>query len=281
MERMHTQMNQATSLFYTADYEESKILFEQLLKTYLKNKDIHGALRCHYRLACLTYTRGDMEQFHHFTEQYNILFTSFLAKNAEHYIEQNMLLGLQAMSNLKHSRAIPFFASVADQATAKFSKHKISALLFMQKCQITLGNYEQAEALDQQLGDYVDVMENDTQQILHLYLNRAYLAMMQGDVANFEKYISLTKQHPDYSFLQKEPMFVAILEAKYLAAQGEWVDAIKLLQNTMAALEPMTDPQILYMIYTSFIEYYEQIQNHKEALHYAKLLMALERSIAL
>lgn len=278
---MHTQMNQATSLFYTADYEESKILFNYLLKTSLKNKDIHGALRCYYRLACITYTRGDMEQFNHFAEKYHSLFTSFLAKDLEHYIEQNMLLGLQEITNLKYSRAIPFFASVADQATPKFKKHKISALLFMQKCQIALSNYEQAEMLNIELEQFIDAMKNDTQQILHLYLNRAYLAILQGDFILFENYIARTKQHPDYAFLQKEPMFVAILEAKQLAMQGDFVEAIKRLQNEIALLEPITDPQILYMIYTAFIEYYEQIQNHKEALHYAKLLMALERNVTI
>lgn len=274
---MHTQMNQATSLFYTADYEESKILFAHLLKLYLKNKDIHGALRCYYRLACLTYTRGDMEQFNQYTEEYLSLFTSFLAKDIEHYIEQNMLLGLQAMVNLKHSRAIPFFAYVADQATAKFKKHKISALLFMQKCQITIGNYEQAEMLDSQLNDYIPAMENDTQQLLHLYLNRAYLALMVGNIKRFEDYIVRTKQHPDYQLLQKEPIFVAILEAKRLANEEDFVEAIKRLQNEIKQHEPIRDPQLLYMIFTAFIEYYEQIQNHKEALHYAKLLMAIER----
>ena len=280
MEHMQRQMNQATSLFYTADYEESKILFEQLLKSYLKNKDIHGALRCYYRLACLTYTRDDMKQFNHFAEQYNTLFTSFLAKNIEHYIEQNMLLGLQAMTNLKHSRAIPFFASVANQAAAKFKKHKISALLLIQKCQITLGNFEQAEALDADLAGFVETMENDTQQILHLYLNRAYLAILQSDFVTFNDYIARTKQHPDYAFLQKEPMFVAILEAKHLALQGNFVKAIKRLQAQVASLEPLQDPQILYMLYTAFIEYFEQTQNHKEALHYAKLLIALEREVS-
>ena len=280
MERLHIQMNQATSLFYTADYEESKILFQQLLKTFTKNKDIHGMLRCYYRLACLTYTRGEIALFHHYSEKYSTLFTSFLAKNIEHYIEHNMLLGLQAMVNLKHSRAIPFFAAVVDQATAKFKKHKISAMLFIQKCQITLGNFDQAEMMDDQLDDYIREMKEDVQQILHLYLNRAYFALLQQDMVVFEQYILLAKQHPEYSFLLKEPVFIAILKAKQLALQGDYVKAIKRLQSTTSKYDSVKDPQLLYMIYTAFIEYYEQIQNHKEALHYAKLLMALERTVS-
>jgi len=272
-------MNQATSLFYTAEYEESKILFKLLLKTYLKNNDTHGALRCYYRLAYLTYTRGDMEQFRTFADKYHLLFTSFLAKDIEHYIEQNMLLGLQAITNLKHSLAIPFFAAVVEQSTTNFKKHKISALLFMQKCHITLGNFEQAEALDAQLCEYLDAMENDTQQILHLHLNRAYLAILQGDLATFESYISRTKKHNDYELLQKEAVFVAILEAKHQALQGNFAKSIKRLKGELSLHEPIEDPQILYLIYTAFIEYYEQTKNHKEALHYAKLLMALVREV--
>lgn len=277
---MHVQMNQATSLFYTADYEESKILFEQLLKTYSKSNNTHGTLRCYYRLACLTYTRGEMTTFAHYVEKYNALFTSFLAKDIEHYIEHNMLLGLTAISNLKYSRAIPFFASVVAQSTPKLKKQKISAMLFLQKCQMMIGNIEQAEMIDAELNSYIEFMENDTQQILHLYLNRAYLAMVTGNEEKFTNYIELAKNHVYYHFSVKEPIFVAVLQSKKEAASGNYVEAIKTLQNAFNATEQVEDAQILYMAYSALIEYYEETQNHKNALHYAKLLMALERNRA-
>lgn len=281
LNRLQMQMKQATSLLYTADYEGSKTLLEQLLETHLANHNIHGALHCYYRLAFLTYTLGETEQFTNYTEKYNNLFTSFLAQDIEHYIEHNMLLGIQSMSNLKYSRAIPFLNSVVTQSSPKYKKHKISALLLLQYCQLTLGNIEQAEIIHEKLSDYEASMREDTQQILQLYLNRAYTSYLLKDDESLETFIAELKAHRNISVLTREALFLSILTAKYLGRKGEYIEAIKQLTTILDTYNQMRDPQILYMIYSALIEYYEQIQNHKEALYFAKLLMALERQISL
>ena len=281
LNRLQIQMKKATSLLYTADYEESKIILDKLLLTYLSDHDVHGILRCYYRLAFISYARGEIEQFTDYTERYNALFTSFLAKDIEFYIEQNMLLGLQAMSNLKYSRAIPFLSSVVTHSSPKYKKYKISALLFIQNCQLTLGNIEQAEIINEQLREYEASMQGHTQQIIQLYLNRAYTYYLLEDDENLETLIAEIKSHPDISLLTKETIFLSILKAKHLGRKGEYIKAINDLESILNTYNKMRDPQLLYMIYSALIEYYEQIQNHKEALYFAKLLMALERELSL
>lgn len=283
MEQLTTQMTQATKSFYTADYEESKIIFEQLLKTYRKLHDSHNELRCLYRLSCIAFTRGQMAKFNNLLSQYNKLFVNEFTELQEHLIEHEMLLGLQAMTHLKYSKAVPHFSKVVLLSqNAKYKKYKISALLFIQKCQIVLGNVEQAITIsDSIFDDYYSAIKNDTQQYLHFVLNRAYAFIQLRRMDDFEVAIRMCETHPDYDLLLKEQVFTAILRAKQLAAVDDYISAIKLLQQTLAKSEPMQDAQMSYMIYSSLIDYYEQIRNHKEALHYAKLLMGLQRSIAM
>ena len=283
VDQLQSQMTLATKSFYTADYEESKIIFEQLLKTYKKQNDERNVLRCLYRLSCLAYTRGQMTTFLKLFQEYKEALTDGLITTQEHSIEYEMLLGLHSMTHLKYSKAIPHFSKVVLLCqNAKYKKQKISALLFIQKCQIVLGNAEQAIATSNSIfNDYYNTMKGDTQQYLHYVLNRAYAFMQLQRMDDFELAIRMCETHPDYALLLKEQVFTAILRAKQLAALNDYIGAIKLLQDTLSKSEVMQDAQMSYMIYSALIDYYEQIQNHKEALHYAKLLMGLQRSISM
>ena len=283
MEQLQIQMFQATKAFYTADYEESKIIFEQLLKAYKKRNDARNIVRCLYRLSCLAYTRGQMPQFHELVKQFQNALTEKLSTILEHLIEQQMLYGLQAMAYLKYSKAIPHFSKVvALSQNAKYKKQKISALLFLQKCQIIVGNNEQAiKESDAIWADYKELIQEDTQQYLHYVLNRAHAFIQLKNVEAFEETIQLCEQHPDFHLLMKEQIFTAILRSKHLALTNNYIGAIKLLQVALSQSAEMHDMQMQYMMYSSLIDYFEQIQNHKEALHYAKLLMNIQRYAAI
>ena len=283
MEQLQIQMSQATKSFYSADYEESKIIFEQLLKVYSKKNDTRNVVRCLYRLCCLAYTRGQISQFHALLKKYKEALTEELLALPEHLIEYEMLLAIQALTQLTYSKAIPHFSKVVMLSqNTKYKKQKISALLFIQKCQIILGNAEQAITTSNSIwDDYYDVMKEDTQQYLHYVLNRAYAFMQLNCMEEFEVTIRLCEQHPDFHLLLKEQVFTAILRAKQHAINNHHIQAIKLLKGALAKYEDFQDAEMLYMMFSALIDYYEHIQQHKEALHYAKKLMGLQRSIAM
>ena len=63
MSHLQSRMDYASSLFRTAEYEESKIIFNRLLKIYTKRAHTENMCFCLSRLACIAYTQGEMKKF--------------------------------------------------------------------------------------------------------------------------------------------------------------------------------------------------------------------------
>ena len=279
MAHLQTRMDYATDLFRTAEYEEAKILFNQLLKIYTKQAHIENMCLCLYRLAYIAYIRGEMQKFDELFDYYKTLIPK--TKHQKLVAEYAMLTGLKELSVQHYEQAVQAFSNVipiADELS--LIKHKVSALLSIQKCYLFLDYFDLSLEMSDELWlTYQETITSDVGQLLHYMLNRADTLYALERFEEMNVLIAKCETHPDLHMMPKEYTKTLLARAKYCMAKNEPHIAMISLEKAIKLTEAQEDINLLGEVYEVLIDNYEMRGKAKQALYYAKKRLELQKEL--
>lgn len=280
MPHSQTRMDYATTLFQTAEYEEAKIVFGQLLKIYKRESKLENVRLCLYRLACIAFIRGEMENFHN-------IFTHYQAckqqddgdlQNAEYHI----LKGLEKLSLQHYEEAIKAFTyalPIADKQT--LTEYKMTSLLYIQRCHILLGHAQLSLEMSDELWTTChQELLADAGQLFHYLLNRADTLHALAQLEEMSETLEACETHENLQIMPKEYAKTLLTRAKFHMAKQEHRPAILALEKAVEIAEEQEDINLCSEVYEVLIDNYERRGKTKQALRYAKKRMALHKKAA-
>lgn len=279
MAHLQSRMDYATGLFRTAEYEEAKIIFNHLLKIYTRQADIENMCLCLYRLACIAYIQGEMKKFDELFNYYKTLILKI--ENRKLLAEYALLNGLKELSVQRYEQAIQTFSNVvpiADELT--LVKLKVSALLSIQKCYLSLDYFDRSLEMSDELWlTYKETITSDVGQLLHYMLNRVDTLYALGRFEEMNLLITKCEAHPDLHMMLKEYAKTLLARAKYYMAKADPHTAISSLQKAIKLAETQEDINLLSEVYEIVINNYEMRGKTKQALYYAKKQLELQKEL--
>lgn len=279
MVHLQTRMDYATGLFRTAEYEEAKILFNQLLKKYTKQAHIENMCLCLYRLACIAYIHGEIQRFNELFDYYKTLVQK--TNEPKRAAEYAILTGLKELSIQHYEQAIQAFSNailIADELS--LIKHKVSVLLSIQKCYLFLDYFDLSLEMSEELWlNYKETITSDAGLLLHYMLNRAdtLYALQRFDEMNV--LITKCEVHPDLHMMPKAYAKTLLARAKCCMAKNEPHIAMASLEKAIELTEAQEDINLLGEVYEVLIDNYEMRGKAKQALYYAKKRLELQKEL--
>ena len=279
MAHLQSRMDYATSLFRTAEYEEAKIIFNRLLKTYTRQAHIGNMCLCLYKLAYIAYIQGEMQKFDELFNYYKTLILK--TEDRKLLAEYALLKGLKELSVQHYEQAIQTFSNVmpiADELT--LVKLKVSALLSIQKCYLFLDYSDLSLEMSDELWlTYKETITSDVGQLLHYMLNRVDTLYALQRLEEMNLLITKCEAHPDLHMMPKEYTKTLLTRAKYYMANADPHTAISSLEKAIELAETQEDINLLGEVYETLIDNYEMRGKTKQALYYAKKRLELQKEL--
>ncbi len=276
MEHLHIRMDYATRLFQTAEYEEAKIVFGHLLKIYTRQKQADQVRTCLYRLACIAYVNGEMQNFHELFTHYQEWMQ--LQPDAEYHV----LKGLEELSLQRHEPAIKAFTDVLPTVeTAGLVDYKLTSLLYIQTCHIALRRMQLSlEMSDELWTTHQKEIQADTGHFFHYLLNRADTLYGLERLEEMDELLEVGEAHEDLSAVPNEHIKTLLMRAKFHMARKERRAAAASLEKAGEVAEKQANIDLRSEVYKALIANYETRGKTKQALRYEKKHLALHRKAA-
>ena len=279
MAHLQSRMDYATSLFRTAEYEEAKIIFNRLLKTYKGQAHIENMCLCLYKLAYIAYIQGDMKKFDELFNYYKTLILK--TEDRKLLAEYALLKGLKELSVQHYEQAIQTFLNVmpiADELT--LLNLKVSALLSIQKCYLFLDYFDRSLEMSDELWlTYKETITSEVGQLLHYMLNRVDTLYALQRFEEMNLLIIQCEAHPDLHMMPKKYVKTLLARAKYYMATADSHAAMSSLGKALELAETQEDMNLLGEVYEALIDNYEMREKTKQALYYAKKLLELQKEL--
>ncbi len=279
MKQLQSRMDYAAKRFRQAEYEEARIVFTSLLKTYKKQQATKEVCLCLYRLACIAYVRGEVQNFQQLFHEYQALAKPL--NDLQLRIEYYVLCGLAELGVQRYEHAIKAFTQVlALTNDEQFIKQKVSASLYIQRCHILLEDYEKSlEMSDFIWQEHADVIHPDTGQLFHYLLNRADTMLALGRLQEADGLITQCERHADYAISPIEHIKTMLTRAKYQLADDEPQLALTMLEQAEVLALEQENANALSEIYETYVKNHEQLNNPQQALVYAKKRLKLQKNL--
>lgn len=279
VEYLQARMDYATRLYHTAEYEEAKIVFTSLLKTYKKHQATKEICLCLYNLACIAYVRGEIQTFHKLFTQFEQLSTS--VNDQQLQVEYYVLRGLTQLGCQQYEQALTTFTHVLFLSEQEiFIKQKVSALLYIQTCQILMARYEASLKISDDIWSlYEHIITPDTGQLYHYLLNRADTMLALNRLEEADALLTRCEEHSDYMIVPIEHIKTLVSRAKYHLAQQQPTIAITILEHAHQYAAKQEDVNLLSEIYETLIKNYELLDQTKAALACAKKRLKLHKEL--
>ena len=280
MPHLQTRMDYATTLFQTAEYEEAKIVFGQLLKIYKRQSQLENVRICLYRLACIASIRGEMENFHNLFMHYQACRQQ--EENALQNVEFHILQGLEKLSLQHYEEAISAFTYALPSADQQaLTEYKMTSLLYIQRCHILLGHAQLSlEMSDELWTTYHQELRADAGQLFHYLLNRADTLHALAQLEEMSELLEACETYEDVQIMPKEYAKTLLTRAKLHMAKKEHRPAILALEKAVEIAEEQADIHLCSEVYEVLIDNYESRGKTKQAHRYAKKRMALHKKAA-
>lgn len=280
MPYLQTRMDYATMLFHKAEYEEARIVFGQLLKLYKREGHLTNMRHCLYRLACIAYIRGEMQNFQEFLIHYQAgrKKEEEALSEAEYYV----LRGLEKLSLQRYEKAVNAFTHALALAEEKgVIEYKITSLLYIQDCHILLGHSELSlEMSDELWATYHKEIQSDAGQLFHYLLNRVDTLHAFSHLDEMSELLETCETYEDLHVMPKEYTKTLLARAKLHTAKEEARPAMRALEKAVEIAEGQEDMNLRSEVYEMLIDHYEQRGKAKQALRYAKKQQALHKKEA-
>lgn len=279
MVHLQSRMDYATGLFRTAEYEEAKIIFNHLLKIYTRQSHIENMCLCLHRLACIAYIQGEMKKFNELFNYYKTLIPK--VEHQKLSAEYSLLKGLQELSVQHYEQAIEAFSNVVSIADElKLVKLKVSALLSIQKCYLSLDYFDLSLEMSDELWlTFKESITSDVGQLLNYMLNRADTLYALQRFEEMDLLITECEAHPDLHMMPKQYVKTLIARAKYYMVKADPHTAMTSLEKAIKLTESQEDINLLCEVYEILIDNYEIQGKTKQALHYAKKQLELKKKL--
>ena len=279
MAHLQARMDYANGLFHTAEYEEAKIIFNHLFKIYTKQAHVENMCLCLYRLACIAYIQGETKKFNAIFQDYETLIPETAHRKL--LAEYTFLKGLKKLSIQHYEQAIHAFLNViplADELT--FVKLKVSALLSIQKCYLSLDYFGLSLEMSDELWlTYKDSLTSDAGQLIHYMLNRAHTLYALQRFEEMNLLITKCVVHPDLHMMPTQYVQTLLARAKYDMVKSDPYTALSSLEKALTVTEAQEDISLLSEVYDIVIEHYEMRGKTKQALYYAKKRLELHKEL--
>ena len=279
MAHLHSRMDYANGLFRTAEYEEAKILFTHLLKIYTKQSHIENMCLCLHRLACIAFIQGEMKKFDEIFSYYKTLLPKVAHQKSA--AEYSLLKGLKELSVQHYAQAIQTFShvvSISDELN--LLKLKVSALLFIQKCHLSLDYFDLSLEMSDELWlTFKETITSDVGQLVDYMLNRADTLYKLECFEEMNLLVTKCEGHPDLHMMPKQYVKTLLARAKYYMVKADPHTAMSSLEKAIKLTEALEDSNLLCELYEILIDYYELQGNTKQALYYAKKQLKLQKEL--
>ena len=279
MVHLRSRMDYATGLFQTAEYEEAKIIFNRLLKGYVKQAQTENMCFCLSRLACIAYIQGNMTMFHNLFKDYKTLILK--TENENLLAEYELLNGLRELSVQRYEQAIQAFLNVIPLADElNLVKLKVAALLSIQNCYLLLDNVNRSLEMSDELWlTYHETITADAGQLLHYMLTRAHTLYALERLEEMNLLITKCEAHPDLHMMPKQYTQTLLARAKYYMAKAAPHTAMATLEQAIELAETQEDINVLSDVYNTSITNCEIRGKIKQALLYAKKQLELQKEL--
>ena len=279
MAHLQSRMDYASGLFHTAEYEEAKIIFNHLLKTYTKQAHIENMCPCLYRLACIAYIQGDMKKFDEHFNYYQTLIPETAHRKL--VAEYAFLKGLKELSVQRYEQAIQAFLNVipiADELT--LINLKVSTLLSIQKCYLSLDYFDLSLEMSDELWlTYKESITSDAGQLIHYMLNRAHTLYALQRFEEMNLLLTKCEVHPDLHMMPTQYVQTLLARAKYDTEKSDPHTALSSLEKALTLAEEQAGISLLSDVYELVIDHYEMRGKTKQALYYAKKRLELHKEL--
>ena len=279
MVHLQSRMDYATGLFRTAEYEEAKIIFNHLLKIYTRQSHIENMCLCLHRLACIAYIQGEMKKFNELFNDYKTLIPK--VEHQKLAAEYSLLKGLRELSIQHYEQAIQAFSNVVSIADElNLVKLKVSALLSIQKCYLSLDYFDLSLEMSDELWlTFKETITSDVGQLLNYMLNRADTLYALQRFEEMDLLITECEAHPDLHMMPKQYVKTLLARAKYYMVKANPHTAMNSLEKAIKLTESQEDINLLCEVYEILIDNYEIQGKTKQALHYAKKQLELQKKL--
>jgi tetratricopeptide (TPR) repeat protein len=280
MPYLQTRMDYAIRLFQTAEYEEAKIVFGQFLKLYKRESQPENIRLCLYRLACIAYIRGEMQNFHEILTHYQAYRQQEAVTIQD--VEYQILLGLERLSLQRYEEAIHAFTHALPIAKKReLTEHKIISLLYIQRCHILLGHSDLSlEMSDELWTTYGEEIKAYAGHFFHYLLNRADTLHAFAHLEEMSELLKACETHEDLHIMPKEYAKTLLTRAKLHMAYREARPAMLALEKAVEIAEGQEDINLRSEVYELLMDSYESRGKTKQALRYAKKRLALHKKVA-
>ena len=277
MPYLQTRMDYAITLFQTAEYEEAKILFGRLLKLCKKESQLEHIRPCLYRLACIAYIRGEIQNFHE-------IFTSYQAHRQQEAdtnrdVEYHVLLGIEKLSRQYYEEAITAFTYALPLAEKrKLTEHKITTLLYIQRCHILLGQSQLSLKISDELWTTCrEEIQSNIGHFFHYLLNRADTLYALEYLEEMTELLEACEAYEDFQIMPKEYAKTLLTRAKFHMTNKDSRPAMLALEKAVKIVEGQEDINLRSEVYEMLIDHYERRGKTKQALRYTKKQVALHK----
>ena len=279
MAHLQSRMDYANGLFRTAEYEEAKIIFNHLLKIYTKQSNIENMCLCLHRLACIAYIQGEVKKFDELFHYYKTLIPK--VEHQKLVAEYSLLKGLQELSVQHYKQAIRAFSNVVSIADEpNLVKLKVSALLCIQKCYLSLDYFDLSLEMSDELWlTYKETITSDVGQLIHYMLNRADTLYALQRFEEMDLLITECEVHPDLHIMPKQYAKTLLARAKYYMTKADPHTAMSSLEKAIELTEAQEDINLQCEVYEILINNYELQGKTKQALYYAKKQLELQKKL--
>ncbi|WP_332647627.1 hypothetical protein [Lysinibacillus sp. 54212] len=272
MDSLQQRMHYAIARCKTAEYEEAKIVINQLLKTYKRKKQQDKIEHCLFYLACIAYVRGEMNVFlSHYKELERLQSNE---QQAPHFL----IRGYYTLQQQQYKLALGLFSNAAAFPEDDNSiSIKAFALLSKANCQLLLGDAEHALAtLNNVYSKYTEQIAEDAGLFFQFHLNRCDTLLSLRRPDEMRAHLAACEAHLDFPILYKEQARTLTTWAKMYLVKREPNRAFHSLQQALAFFQNFDDYHLHNEIFEGLITCCEMLGKHKQALAFTRRQLQLQ-----